>query len=314
MTTRPGKPKRASEERLLGFDLVRLVAIGVVALVHLLAVSDVPSEHWFLRLHPDQFGLAVLCTISGYFAFRSASSTPLRWLRRRITRIYVPYWIALVAVLAANAAVHYKPASFGLVVSQFLGTASFTHKGQLIGVHFWFITLILSCYAVATVVKFQPKILPLVAALFVVGVWCKFIWAGYFLAFLIGAIVAAWYTHRAILLIILLVATGLATTIHGAFTYPFVGACGLGVAFLIHGQSSPSWSRASQASYHFYLVHGPCYLGMNRLVGTGILGTFAIGTGAAILATLALQATERRIHIQLRNWGLTKQSPQSQVS
>ena len=83
------------------------------------------------------------------------------WLGRRLKKILVPYWLALTAMLLLNYAFHYKPATLGLILAQYAGIAGFTHPLSLIGVQTWFISVILACYLLAALIRFDRIFLPL---------------------------------------------------------------------------------------------------------------------------------------------------------
>src|SRR4051812_26420499 len=107
---------------ILGYDVIRLAAITCVALQHGMSIVGIEPRPIFGRLNVGQLGVTAFCALSGYFALHSRGGLS-RWLWRRLSRIYVPYWITLIAIFSANRVVRYKPVSWGLVVSEFFGTA-----------------------------------------------------------------------------------------------------------------------------------------------------------------------------------------------
>jgi peptidoglycan/LPS O-acetylase OafA/YrhL len=131
--------------------------MACVALQHVLSGPGSEPGAVLGGLTLGQLGVAGFCALSGYFSLRSGDQKTARWLLQRLDRLFVPYWISLASIFAVNWAIGYKPVSTGLVVSEFLGTGYFTHPGRLVGVHVWFISLILVCYGLAAALSVKTK-------------------------------------------------------------------------------------------------------------------------------------------------------------
>ncbi len=129
---------------ILSLDVLRIAAMALVAVRHATSIGDVSVPRFAGMLDIGQIGVSIFCVLSGYMTLVSKRSTT-NWIVSRLTRVFPAYWIALSVVLIANAVVGYKPMSLGLILSQFSGIALFTHPGKLVGVHFWFISLLLVC-------------------------------------------------------------------------------------------------------------------------------------------------------------------------
>jgi hypothetical protein len=207
----------------LSFDLARIAAISLVVWYHLLSVSDIDPPQIFGLLNIGQLGVAIFCGLSGYFSLRSIRTGNRPWITHRLKRIFMPYWLSLIPIFVANAVTHYKPMSVSLILSEFLGLAGFTHRQSLVGVHVWFISLILACYGIAVVIRWRQSSLPLIAVL----VFLAFRWDPIFLAhivsFLSGCVLSIF--HRSSrrswigIAVILLCVAG-TVILHKDFAYP----------------------------------------------------------------------------------------------
>jgi peptidoglycan/LPS O-acetylase OafA/YrhL len=233
--------------------------------------------------------VTIFCAVSGYFALGSEGSHA-RWLWRRLQKIYPPYWVVLAAILAANQVVRYKPVTWGLVVSEALGTAYFTHPGRIVGVHLWFISLILLCYGVAVFVRWNRWLLPACAAVTIGLMPRSPLLAPHVLSFLSGAALAvtagSWQGATTLGLALGSAAAG---AVYGrGFDYPLAGAIALAVGQSLPWDSPRAVASVSRLTYEFYLAHGPIYLVMSKLPGSRLAVTFLAGTLLAIVASWAL--------------------------
>jgi hypothetical protein len=135
----------------------------MVAIVyqHLLPIHDIPV-FWRGVLNVGQVGVAVFCGLSGFFALAPSPHRGLEWLSKRVGRILPAYWLALTGVFAINAATGYKPTSLSVVVLEYAGLAALVPWDERVGQPYWFITLILACYAVGLLVRKWRWSVPLV--------------------------------------------------------------------------------------------------------------------------------------------------------
>jgi peptidoglycan/LPS O-acetylase OafA/YrhL len=275
-----------------------------VAWQHGLSISGIEPRPIFGRLNIGQLGVTIFCALSGYFVMHS-QDRPYRWLWRRLNRLYVPYWITLIAMFSANQVVGYKPVSWTLVVSEFLGIAYFTHPGEILGVHVWFISLILLCYGIAFAIRWNRWLLPACVPLAALAMlWNPFL-AQHLLSFLAGTILAV--TRRKCvsgggLALITFVATA---TAGGGFVYPLAGTIALFAGGLVPGASPRVLAAASTLTYEFFLIHGPVYLLLGTIVGCGFLETITVGTliaapGSLLLHRISLVAPAAIGHFRSR--------------
>jgi peptidoglycan/LPS O-acetylase OafA/YrhL len=284
---------------LCSFDLARIAAISLVALQHLLTVSGHRPPLLLGCLNVGQLGVTVLCGLSGYFSMRSSRTTNLGWISRRLNRIFIPYWISLVAIFTANAVVGYKPVSLGLIVSEFAGTALFTHPGSLVGVHVWFISLILMCYAVAVVLRWKAATLPLFVTLAVAAVFCAdALVAAHVLSFLAGCSLAKCGVWKRLWPMGMLIVVGCALgigSLNACFAYPCAATIVVLLCNTWFATSPARLARWSESTYEFFLVHGPIYLGLAKYAHLGIFANAVFGTSLAIIATILLRAAASAI-------------------
>src|SRR5262245_25693545 len=133
------KESQSSGSRMPWLDVARLLAMLLVVIQHWLSDCDIRPARIFFKLDSGQIGVAMFFGISGFLGLQGRGANVRQWLTKRLTRIFIPYWIALTGVFIANVIWSYKPVSSVLIVSEYLGLAGWTHRGQIVGVHFWFV-------------------------------------------------------------------------------------------------------------------------------------------------------------------------------
>jgi peptidoglycan/LPS O-acetylase OafA/YrhL len=287
-----GEEPHRLTRRHWGYDALRCLAMGCVAFRHLVAVSGGDSD-----CPPAWLGLATFSSVSGYLALRSDSEA-FGWLTRRFSRLLIPYWITILAIDAVNSLVAYKTSSASLFVAQFLGIAYFTHRGQLIGVHTWFISLILLCHASASLAHRNRRWFPAVVVMLLLALRRedpKFI--GCALAYLTGGSVASILRaeggHKLMAWIgLFIVAAG--ALYHGLAAYVLCGASVLAVGGIAKGREPAPFRLANKIVYEFYLTHGPIILVLSRLFGLDFYENLALGTPLAVGAALVLHKLSAR--------------------
>jgi hypothetical protein len=301
-----------------GLDLVRLCAMGLVAWQHVQVAEGIDPRAWLSDLDPGELGVTAFCALSGYLAGMSESVPTGAWLRRRLDRIFVPYWMALLAVLLLNLFLQHEPMTLGLVASQVAGVAHFTHPGQVVGAPFWFVTLILVCYGLAALERSGPKYVtwPMVLAIAALGCMFDVRLFRHVGSFLLGL---AWLQgpnpaglpRGANSLVLGLVPVGVATLVAGgAITpgdqlCPVVGGVTVLLGLLPLGES-PRWlSRVSYGTYHFFLVHAFVYRGLAEYAGLGLWANVVWGTLAGMVAAWGLLWIEERLR---RGWSAWRAS------
>jgi hypothetical protein len=286
---RLGAEPGASAESLLGYDLIRIAAMALVALQHVLSVSGIEPRPILGRLNVGQLGVTIFCALSGFFALQPGGEPAHRWLLRRLVRIYMPYWITLATIFIANGIVGYKPMTPGLVAAQFLGIAFFTHKDNIVGVYTWFISLILVCYAIAAVARAFRWTLPIAlgaaAALTIVAPDFN----RHVLSFLTGAIMASVRKSMLASACMPLAYGGAVWLMGDPFAYPLAGAVALLIGGALVGRSPGKLASISRATYEFFLVHGPIYLFLAKMLRFSCPVNAVIGTALSVAAAWCLR-------------------------
>src|SRR4051812_46615200 len=106
-----GRPRhgRHRAPSFWGLDLLRLAAMALVAVQHLLSVHGLEPPGLVAGLDPGAVGVALFCALSGWLAAKRRQEVAGQWLLRRLVRVYVPLWVSLTGIFAANAVLDYKP-------------------------------------------------------------------------------------------------------------------------------------------------------------------------------------------------------------
>jgi peptidoglycan/LPS O-acetylase OafA/YrhL len=319
--------------RVLGnVQALRAVAALMVVVVHAYAVEStyLPGRPWTTPFHIlGTYGVDLFFVISGtvmlvstatWFGERSAWR---RFLVRRATRIYPPYWIVtalvLLVFLVAPAATGEHRSARPDVLASF---AAVPQRGEPLLVVGWTLSYELIFYAVfAVALRFHRKYLPGVTAIWLLAVvligalgphanpWVRVLGSWFNLEFAFGlAIGAAVLSLRLVaprtlfvLGVVLAVAACVATAYSGreyldvAWWRPW--AVGLPMAIVVyatlglerHGLLAPRWLRTQgDASYALYLWHVPVIgaigLALNRIHVHGTPARIAIVFGGYALA------------------------------
>lgn len=291
--------KAPSHSRLAAMDCVRLLAMMLVALQHIMSVCGLVPPFLFFHLDVGQTGVAIFFAISGYLAIKGRTNSIRTWLSKRLIRIFVPYWIALTGVFVLNHAVGYKPVTISLVISEYLGLAGFTHRNALVGVHFWFISLLLLCYLIAAIVRWKPWLLYAISAVCCFWLSTDLYYAGHTLAFLTGL----WLGRKDRLdafeaVTVALLGTAFAVFVNPGFSCMSVGVLVIAISLCpltLRPTSARTLADASDLSYYFYLVHGPIYLALANWVSQSILLVMILGTVLSWLGGFVLRRIESLI-------------------
>jgi len=311
---------------------LRAIAALMVVVVHAYAVEStyLPGRPWTTPFHIlGTYGVDLFFVISGTVMLAStatwfgAEGAPRRFLVRRATRIYPPYWVVTALVLVAywivpsatgehRSAPPQIPASF-LALPQ---------PGEPLLVVGWTLTYELVFYGVfALALTFARRFLPLVTGLWLAAAllvhllgpasnpWVRVLGSPFDLEFVFGMLIGAaalrgtFVAPRALfaLAVAAVIAVCVATAYSGreflevAWWRPF--AVGVPMALLIYaslglereGLLAPVWLRTQgDASYALYLWHVPVLgalgLALNHAHLHGTPARFAIVFGGYVLA------------------------------
>jgi hypothetical protein len=191
-----------------------------------------------------------------------------------------------------------KSLSWGLFVSQMLGTGYFTHGSDLVNVVSWFVSLILLCYVLfaAGLALGRPRIVMFfvaAVALALVSLRIEVNLSRHVLVFALATMLL-YYPRGVASLVAVLFAIGLYSA-DPQLLYPGIGIGVFTLATRFIG-AEPRWLRAcSQYNYEFFLVHGIFLVGMTRFLGTNAKAV-VLAIGLALVATLVLHLLQSRLH------------------
>jgi peptidoglycan/LPS O-acetylase OafA/YrhL len=322
---------------------LRAIAALLVVVVHAYAVEStyLPGRPWTAPFHiigtygVDLFfvisGVVMLVSTADWFAERGAWR---RFLARRATRIYPPYWIVtalvLIVFLASPAVTGAHRSAPPQIPASFL---ALPQPGEPLLVVGWTLSYELVFYAVfAAALLFQRRFLPAVTAIWLLAVvligalgphanpWVRVLGSWFNVEFVFGMAIGSLVLRRRFvapgpllaLAVALIVAVCVATAYSGrefldiAWWRPW--AVGLPMALLVYaalgledrGRLAPRWLRAQgDASYALYLWHvlvlGALGLALHRVHLHGTPARIAIVFGGYALAIAVSFAAYRWI-------------------
>jgi hypothetical protein len=189
--------------------------------------------------------------------------------------------------------------SWDLAGAQFLGIAYFTHPSKLVGIHTWFISLLILCYVMAALFRWDRRCL-LVAV--VLGLALKYggDFRGCVLAFLAGCVVAIAPRRRICALAIAVFCSVVSVVGHQIYLYPLTGTLALIAGIQFVGPPLP-WLRWTKGlAYEFYLVHGPIYLGLAVVTKVAPIVNLVLGSALAVLGAMAVSRFSARVAVAVR--------------
>jgi peptidoglycan/LPS O-acetylase OafA/YrhL len=242
-----------------------------------------------------QLGVTLFCGISGYFAFRRSGTDTIEWLTKRLAKVMPAYWIALTGTLLLAAMSSYKSVSLRAVALQYAGLAAWLDDNERIGQGFWFITLILICYAIAAFVRKYPQgLLPI--AIVIIGSQVR---AGeWFAPHILSFLLCGWAvvgTTRTMLITTIPLVVAMTLWHNLQWLYP-LSALGCLSLCLAVSHASPNWIAAlGDISYEFYLVHGPVYLVLANMVHLPLFANLVFGSVLALMVGQLLRVITDKI-------------------
>jgi peptidoglycan/LPS O-acetylase OafA/YrhL len=311
---------------------LRAIAALMVVVVHAYAVEStyLPGRPWTTPYHVlGTYGVDLFFVISGVVMLVSTAtwfgepSAPRRFLARRATRIYPPYWIVTALVLVAYLLV---PSATGEhrsarpdVLASFL---ALPQRGEPLLVVGWTLTYELVFYVVfACALRFRRAALPLIAAAWLLAVvaigafgphanpWVRVLGSPFNAEFAFGMAIGALALRGAFAAPRVLTAVAVALVVAACVGTAYSGreflevtwwrplTVGVPMALLVYGVLgleragllAPRWLRAQgDASYALYLWHVPAIgaigLALHRAHVHGAAARVAIVFGGYALA------------------------------
>ena len=290
-----------STQRIPGFDWLRVLALGLVVVFHILVLLGLRDYTKIAHVSLGSLGVTLFLGISGALIARDRRP-PTDWLLARFTKIYPAYWMATFLAFGAAAVSGYKQVSILQFCWQLSGLGLYFLE-DLINVATWFIGLLVALYLSVFLARMAsrphaPIQLLAIAATVLVLFDCD---AGYFAYCLVfyGALLAFMTEWPAKSLLVLaapcFVLSGL------RYEFLSVSLVWVLLAVSLSIQTLPavaSW--IAKYSYEFYLVHGIFLVGSLRVfraegVGYRSLIAMLIGLSITTLAAMVIQKLSQGI-------------------
>jgi hypothetical protein len=186
-----------------------------------------------------------------------------------------------------------------LVGAQFLGVAYFTHPSRLVGIHTWFISLLILCYVMAALFRWNRRCL-LVAVVLGLALEYGGDFRGCVLAFVAGCAVAIAPRRLMCALGIGVFCSVISLVGHQIYLYPLTGTLALIAGTQLVGPPL-RWLRWTKGlAYEFYLVHGPVYLGLAVVTKVTPIVNLVLGRALAVLGAMAVSRSSAKVATALR--------------
>jgi peptidoglycan/LPS O-acetylase OafA/YrhL len=292
------RPEPSDERRDHDLDLLRLLAMAIVSLQHGLTV--VGHYDWTMLgssgVSLGQFGVALFCALSGWFALAPSSRAPLSWLAARLVRLYPAYWLATLFAFGLALALQ-RPVTLGQFPSQMAGTGFFTHGWNLVNVVSWFVSLIILCYGLATLARMSADAGRTMLAFGLLAVLLLASHAEIALSRHVIVFVAAALAGRRRRSVMLMLYAGLLLPLL-AFQPSFIYAVvALPVLWLFRQgvvSSAPVATGLANYCYEFFLLHGLFLAAGARLIPSAPLAIL-VGIAATVPASVLLKLAARRL-------------------
>ena len=283
--------------RVVGFDLIRLIAVALVTMQHALTLTDHDSWTTMGPINVGQLGVSLFLGVSGYLSMTS-SKAPVAWLIERGRRLYPPYVVVMCASFGLTWASGYKAFGPGQVVSQMLMLGLFTHPGNLVNIPTWFMSLLVVGYLAIFLVKLSGRsaVAIWVAVGLVLGLnayagqhWPWFELSTFFLAAGLATVRVrqSWVTCLSAALFLVL-ARGSTPLVYTGVVLALIP-----IASLVK-RLPAVLSLSTQYAYEYYLIHGIMLVGFLIILRAHPMpGVLLAVVSAAGLAVLLRTATER---------------------
>lgn len=135
-------------KRDIKFDNIRFVAMLAIVLCHFFQVKGLGTLSQWLSV-----GVQVFFVLSAKLLSNkdfSKKADVVKFLKTRVTRIYIPVWIYLACLLPVLVVIGKAPTISGAIL-YILGLAGFS-KSVVLGLgHFWYISVLIICYLLVPV-------------------------------------------------------------------------------------------------------------------------------------------------------------------
>jgi peptidoglycan/LPS O-acetylase OafA/YrhL len=286
-------PPHNDQIRIGGLDALRVTAMLLVLLFHQLHVWS--QEEWagVQGLDMGQAGVSIFLAISGVLA-SNATRSPSTWLVARLSRVFPPYWVALILSFCLTAAFNYKTFDAHQVLMQMAGLGMFIRPDALVNVATWFVSLLLLCYATVFLARLSrfPIIVMVILAIssmFLIFRGFSPQLANHGLTFFASYVIfGVSGDHKREVLAIAAVAFMFFCWIDIRFAYTVASlllvAISLGVS-----ETPKTIAFLSSISYEYYLLHAIFVVGAHHFLGSYPAPAIILSTVSTIGAAWILQ-------------------------
>lgn len=288
----PVDAEPARKARSGGLDLLRLIAMATVVAQHGLTATG--HYDWTnltsSGISIGQFGVAIFCAVSGWFAVGNGRDSPGRWLIARFTKLYPAYWLTTLFAFGI-AIVMGRQVTFGLFLSQMAGTGFFTHGWDLVNVVSWFMSLLLLCYLLAAVARCtaHPAVMMIIfcaVAIALVALQIEISLSRHIIVFTAAA--AARLSRREISLLLCGLLLSPLLILQPSFIYAVMALPALWLFQKLDGFESVFLGVVAAYTYEFFLLHGIFLAGAAKLIKSAPLAII-VGVVCTIPAAFLLR-------------------------
>lgn len=287
----PIEPNR----RVGGLDYFRVIAVVLVACQHAMTVAGYEESTTYGRINIGQLGVAIFLGVSAWLAGQDRGA-PLRWLGRRLLRVFPCFWLVMAASFLLVWLTKFKTFDAYQVLCQLFGLGLWTHAGRMINTPTWFISLLLTCYAWVVAVRFLgfPTVLGW-ASTFCAGIvayrddetWVIMHLFTFFMVFSMAAFRIGDHGRRTMSSLMGILLLGLAS-LRGVFAYPLAALLALELSRFLSEPPRPVREIAA-ISYQFYLVHGIFLTGLVYFFPNQLLLAIAAAIALSLVCAKVLQ-------------------------
>ncbi|MDD5398940.1 MAG: acyltransferase family protein, partial [Dehalococcoidia bacterium] len=146
-------------KRLFIFDFLRLLAILLVVLSHILSMESIDAVRGYLGI----MGLGIFFFVSGYLLLSSEKPSTghntISFIKKRFVRIYPLYWLALILTILLSWLLENNLFDWRTIAVYFLGLQSVFVPRYMVEISsYWFIGTILIYYLLFPLITFGNKI------------------------------------------------------------------------------------------------------------------------------------------------------------
>lgn len=134
-----------SSNRVVGISVARMLGLCLILMCHIFQAIDSPICY-FLNI-----GVQIFLFISGYLYGTKSINDTLRWYKKRLCKILIPYYLMLIIIVLVNCIQGVFPSPIE-TISSILCMQWYGYSVQNAG-HLWYISCILFCYLITPIIQ-----------------------------------------------------------------------------------------------------------------------------------------------------------------